>query len=73
MVVQVRSKVQQLANIRRHKIEEGLKQVSSAVTVKLNNLSAYEANLIRLSFQGTLNHFLTLEQVSETCGGAAED
>lgn len=60
----MRDKLQRLSNIRRHKIEDGLKEVSQAATVKLNNLSAYEANMIRLSFQGTLNMFLKLEEVS---------
>eukprot|EP00877_Chromochloris_zofingiensis_P000919 jgi/Chrzof1/10828/Cz05g13190.t1 len=64
----VRDKLQRLSNIRRHKIEDGLKEVSQAATVKLNNLSAYEANMIRLSFQGTLNMFLKLEEAENQYG-----
>jgi GINS complex subunit 2 len=60
---QVREKLQQLVNIRRNKIETGLKQVTSAATVRINNLSAYESNLIRRSFLDSLNMFLKLETV----------
>jgi hypothetical protein len=55
---QVRDLLQRFVNIRRHKIEEGLRLVSQASTIKLTNLSAYEANLIRLNLQGSLNVFL---------------
>jgi hypothetical protein len=54
----VRDLLQRFVNIRRHKIEEGLRLVAQASTIKLNNLSAYEANLIRLNLQGSLDTFL---------------
>lgn len=61
---QVREQLQRLINIRRQKIEEGLQQVVSAATVRIDHLSAYESNLIRLTFQGTLNMFLKWDKVS---------
>ena len=71
---QVRDLLQQFVNIRRHKIEEGLKMVAQASTIKLTNLSAYEANLIRLNLQGSLNMFLKFSKVGFICvlgGGGA--
>jgi hypothetical protein len=38
--------------------------VVSAATVRIDHLSAYESNLIRLTFQGTLNMFLKWDKVS---------
>jgi hypothetical protein len=55
---QVRDLLQRFVNIRRHKIEDGLRMVAQASTIRLANLSAYEANLIRLNLQGSLNMFL---------------
>lgn len=60
---QVRDLLQSFVNIRRHKIEEGLRMVAQASTIKLNNLAAYEANLIRLNLQGSLNMFLKFSKV----------
>lgn len=54
----VRGLLQRLVNIRRHKIEDGLRLVAQASTIRLTNLAAYEANLIRLNLQGSLNAFL---------------
>lgn len=59
----VRDLLQRLVNIRRHKIEDGLRMVSAASTIRLANLSAYEANLIRLNLQGSLNMFLKFSKV----------
>ncbi|GBF97942.1 DNA replication complex GINS [Raphidocelis subcapitata] len=59
----VRDLLQRFVNIRRHKIEEGLRLVSQASTIRLTNLSAYEANLIRLNLQGSLNMFLKFSKV----------
>jgi GINS complex subunit 2 len=67
----VRSLLARLANIRRHKIEDGLRQVQAAVTVRLNHLSAFEANLIRPSFQGTLGAFDRLERQEAAWAEAA--
>ncbi|KIZ02764.1 DNA replication complex GINS protein PSF2 [Monoraphidium neglectum] len=60
---QVRDLLQQFVNIRRHKIEDGLRMVAQASTIRLANLSAYEANLIRLNLQGSLNMFLKFSKV----------
>jgi hypothetical protein len=48
-------------------MEEGLHQIGSTATVRVNGLGAYELNLIRANFQGALNMFLKLETVR---GGA---
>lgn len=42
----------------------GLKALEGPITVKLNNVSAMECNIIRHFFQGALNHFYKLAQVS---------
>lgn len=47
-----------------HKIDMGLKALEGPITVKLNNVSAMECNIIRHFFQGALNHFYKLAQVS---------
>jgi hypothetical protein len=60
---QVRNKLAQLVNVRRHKMEEGLRQISGTATVRVNGLGAYELNLIRNNFQGALDMFLKLEAV----------
>ncbi len=39
------------------RVQVGLRKVESVITVKLNNLSAGECNMIRLLFKGTLDHF----------------
>jgi hypothetical protein len=59
----VRNKLAQLVNVRRHKMEEGLRQISGTATVRVNGLGAYELNLIRNNFQGALDMFLKLEAV----------
>ncbi|KAI8465082.1 MAG: DNA replication complex GINS protein [Monoraphidium minutum] len=67
----VRDLLQRFVNIRRHKIEEGLRLVAAASTIKLANLSAYEANLIRLNLQGSLNMFLKFSKVEQMLEGRA--
>lgn len=47
-----------------HKIDMGLKALEGPITVKLNNVSAMECNIIRHFFQGALNQFYRLAQVS---------
>ena len=59
----MRDKLAKLVNVRRHKMEEGLHQIGSTATVRVNGLGAYELNLIRTNFQGALNMFLKLETV----------
>jgi hypothetical protein len=70
----VRDKLAKLVNVRRHKMEEGLHQIGSTATVRVNGLGAYELNLIRTNFQGALNMFLKLETVSGSgvAGGGLE-
>jgi hypothetical protein len=68
----VRDLLQRFVNIRRHKIEEGLRLVSQASTIKLTNLSAYEANLIRLNLQGSLNMFLKFSKARPQEGGRGQ-
>ena len=46
-----------------HKIDMGLKALEGPITVKLNNVSAMECNMIRHFFQGALNQFHKLAQV----------
>lgn len=58
---EVRTKLETLINVRRHKMEEGLRQIGSTATVRVNGLGAFELNLIRANFQGALNMFLKLE------------
>eukprot|EP00775_Hariotina_reticulata_P002955 gene2955-3240_t len=59
----IRDKLATLVNVRRHKMEEGLQQISSTATVRVNGLGSYELNLIRQNFQGALDMFLKLETV----------
>lgn len=68
--LQVRDKLAKLVNVRRHKMEEGLHQIGSTATVRVNGLGAYELNLIRANFQGALNMFLKLETVSSSAFSA---
>jgi hypothetical protein len=52
-------------------MEEGLHQIGSTATVRVNGLGAYELNLIRANFQGALNMFLKLETVrGDACAHA---
>jgi hypothetical protein len=68
---QVRDKLAKLVNVRRHKMEEGLHQIGSTATVRVNGLGAYELNLIRANFQGALDMFLKLETVrGDACAHA---
>jgi hypothetical protein len=70
---QVRNKLAQLVNVRRHKMEEGLRQISGTATVRVNGLGAYELNLIRSNFQGALDMFLKLEAVRCACPASTAD
>lgn len=47
------------------KIDKGLKALEGPITVKLNNVSAMECNMIRHFFQGALNQFYKLAQMEE--------
>eukprot|EP00955_Chlamydomonas_euryale_P095272 364927-Chlamydomonas_euryale.AAC.16 len=60
---QVTGLIESIRKVRYNKIETGLRKVSEAITVKLNNLSAAECNMIRLLFKGTLDHFHQISKV----------
>ena len=61
--LQVTGLMESIRKVRYHKIETGLRRVNEAITVKLNNLSAAECNMIRLLFKGTLDHFYQISKV----------
>lgn len=61
--VQVRNLVESLRKLRSTKIDAGLKVLHGPMTVKLNNLSAMECNVIRPFFQGALDQFQKLSKV----------
>ena len=63
---QITGLIESIRKVRYHKIESGLRKVEKAFTVKLNNLSAAECNMIRLLFKGTLDHF---NQISKASAG----
>jgi hypothetical protein len=65
---QVRDKLAQLVNVRRHKMEQGLRQISATATVRVNGLGAYEVNLIRANLTGALDSFLRMETVRKGRG-----
>lgn len=46
-----------------HKIDMGLRALEGPITVKLNNVSAMECNMIRHFFQGALDQFHRLAKV----------
>lgn len=60
---QVRNLVESLRKLRSTKIDAGLKVLQGPMTVKLNNLSAMECNVIRPFFQGALDQFHKLSKV----------
>ena len=55
--------VEQIRRLRTNKINSGLEMLQGPMTVKLNNLSAMECNVIRPFFQGNLDRFYKLSQV----------
>ena len=61
--MQVRDLVESIRKLRSTKIDAGLHDLRDAMTVKLNNLSAMECNVIRPFFQGALNRFYKLSKV----------
>ena len=61
--MQVQDLVETLRKVRFTKVDAGLKILSGPMTVKLNNLSAMECNLIRPFFAGALDRFYMLAKV----------
>ena len=55
--------MESLRKLRSTKIDAGLKVLHGPMTVKLNNLSAMECNVIRPFFQGALDQFQKLSKV----------
>ena len=64
--LQTANLIKDIRQERFQKIDNGLKALEGPITVKLNNVSAMECNMIRHFFQGALNQFYKLAQVS-TC------
>ena len=64
--MQVKELVGDLCKVRFSKINAGLQVLQGPMTVKLNNLSAAECNVIRAFFQGALDRFYLLAQVCPT-------
>jgi GINS complex subunit 2 len=60
--MEVTGLVESIRKVRYNKIETGLKKVEEAITVKLNNLSAAECNMIRMLFKGTLDHYYQISK-----------
>ena len=60
--MEVTGLVESIRKVRYNKIETGLKKVEDAITVKLNNLSAAECNMIRMLFKGTLDHYYQISK-----------
>ena len=55
--LQVQDLVESVRKVRFTKVDSGLRILSGPMTVKLNNLSAMECNLIRPFFAGVLDRF----------------
>eukprot|EP00798_Chlamydomonas_sp_ICE-L_P030621 gene30621-35632_t len=73
---EVRHLVESIRKVRYNKIESGLKKVTAAMTVKLNNLSATECNMIRMLFKGTLDQYHQINKLNRqwnesTLGGSS--
>ena len=64
MVMQTANLVKDIREERFHKIDMGLKALEGPITVKLNNVSAMECNMIRHFFQGALDQFHRLAKVN---------
>ena len=60
--------VETLRKVRFTKVDAGLRILSGPMTVKLNNLSAMECNLIRPFFAGALDRFYRLAKVGRIQG-----
>ncbi|GAX72832.1 hypothetical protein CEUSTIGMA_g287.t1 [Chlamydomonas eustigma] len=60
--LEVTGLIESIRKVRYHKIESGLRKVTHAVEIKLNNLAAAECNMIRLLLNGTLDHFHQLSK-----------
>lgn len=63
MVVQTANLIKDIREERFHKIDMGLRALEGPITVKLNNVSAMECNMIRHFFQGALDQFHRLAKV----------
>lgn len=61
--MQVKELVEDICKVRMSKIYAGLQVLQGPMTVKLNNLSAMECNVVRPFFQGSLGQFQALAGV----------
>lgn len=61
--LQVKELVEDICKVRMSKICAGLQVLQGPMTVKLNNLSAMECNVVRPFFQGSLAQFQALAGV----------
>ncbi len=61
--VQIKELVEDICKVRMSKICAGLQVLQGPMTVKLNNLSAMECNIVRPFFQGSLAQFQALAGV----------
>ena len=66
--LQVQDLVETLRKVRFTKVDAGLRILAGPMTVKLNNLSAMECNLIRPFFAGALDRFYRLAKVGRSRG-----
>lgn len=57
--------IDSIRKLRLHKIEEGLKALEGPITVKLNNLSCMELNIIRPFFSKALDRFFTISKMPD--------
>ena len=64
--MQIKELVEDICKVRMSKICAGLQVLQGPMTVKLNNLSAMECNVVRPFFQGSLAQFQALAGVSPT-------
>lgn len=60
---QIKELVEDICKVRMSKICAGLQVLQGPMTVKLNNLSAMECNVVRPFFQGSLGQFQALASV----------
>jgi GINS complex subunit 2 len=61
----VQTLVESIRKLRKTKIENGLSLLSGPMTVKMNNLSAMECNMIRPFFLGTLDRYYRHARMDE--------
>ena len=71
-LAQVQDLVESVRKVRFTKVDSGLSILAGPMTVKLNNLSAMECNVIRPFFSGSLDCFYRLARARLVLSRAAE-